>query len=39
LSYLEESVHLLEAVKDVSTIEGKEKLAAKTAEVIGKIEG
>ena len=39
LSYLEESVHLLEAVKDVSTIEGKEKLAAKTAEIISKIEG
>ncbi|MBP2132481.1 superfamily II helicase [Methanomicrobium sp. W14] len=39
LSYLEESVHVLEAVKDVSLIEGKNDLAELSAGTILSIEG
>jgi superfamily II helicase len=38
LSFLEESVHVLEAISDVSRLRGREALAAKTEETIRLIE-
>ena len=38
LSFLEESVHVLEAISDVSRLQGKSELAAKTDETIRLIE-
>ena len=39
LSFLEDSVHTLEAIRDVARIEGKEKLLQKTIDAIREIEG
>lgn len=39
LSFLEDSVHALEAIRDVARIEGKEKLLQKTVDAIREIEG
>lgn len=39
LSFLEESVHTLEAIRDVARIEGKDALLQKTVAVICEIEG
>ena len=39
LSFLEDSVHTLEAIRDVARIEGKEKLLQKTIDAIAEIEG
>lgn len=39
LSFLEDSVHTLEAIRDVARIEGKEALLQKTIDAIGEIEG
>ncbi|KAF1075245.1 DUF5814 domain-containing protein [Methanogenium sp. MK-MG] len=39
LSFLEDSVHTLETIRDVARIEGKEKLLQKTIDAIREIEG
>ncbi|GAB7016501.1 DUF5814 domain-containing protein [Methanogenium cariaci] len=39
LSFLEDSVHTLEAIRDVARIEGKEKLLQETIDAIREIEG
>ncbi|WFN35510.1 DUF5814 domain-containing protein [Methanogenium sp. S4BF] len=39
LSFLEDSVHTLEAIRDVARIEGKEALLQKTIDAIAEIEG
>lgn len=39
LSFLEDSVHTLEAIRDVARIEGKEKLLQNTVDAIREIEG
>lgn len=37
LSFLENSVHILESIKDISAIEGKEDLSAETARLIASV--